>query len=80
MPLVQYSHPQRGINESKKMPAPKVIANLNAWVKSARRVFPNMPSAYTLTDEVITVKTICLRFTCPETRDRFSLVIDRTPD
>ncbi len=65
MNRVQFSMPAMNINITKTMTAPIKRNDVSAWIKSARRVIPQIPDVLTRPDwaiyqEVISDKTIML--------------------
>lgn len=76
MSRVQYSHPQLQINETKPLKDP-MREGVEPWIRAARRVFPDAPKGYYNTDQIITDKSILLRFECLKTGDRYAFVIER---
>ena len=81
MNRVQFSMPQRNISISKLMAPPKNISDISSWIRSARKVIPQIPDVLTRTDwrvhsEVISDKHILL-----EIRDvldnKCALIIER---
>ena len=76
MPRVQYSCPSKGINECRRMNAPRSISKTSAWLKEAFKAFPEAPKNYTLRFEVATLSSICFEFVSNK-HEKFAIVIDR---
>ena len=79
MPLIQYSHPQRGINKTIAMASPRNISNLGAWRRAACKAIPEMPTDgwEIYGDPLITEWSIVFCMYHVKTKERYSLVIDR---
>ena len=76
MPRVQYSCPPKGINECRRLDTPKNVGDLDAWIKSIHKVFPEAPRGYTLSHKIVTAQTICLQFVSNK-HEKFAFVVDR---
>ena len=85
MPMVQFSFPQEGINKAKGMPAPKNVGSIDAWVRGARKVIPEIPPCLALADEwyyrtetaIVSDRSIILELRNRRTKERAALVFDR---
>ena len=86
MPLVQYSHPSKGVNVTRGIPTPRAVMNVQSWVTAARKVLPDIPRFAATTDpwyvrnEILTEHSILLEVHNLKTKDRFALVFDRKRD
>ena len=85
MPMVQFSFPQRGHNISKGMPMPKNVGSLDAWVRAARKVIPEIPPCLAISDDwhyrtetaIVSDRSIILELRNRVTKEKAALVFDR---
>lgn len=79
MPMVQYSHPSRGINRTKSLKTPRRIESLDHWMREVGKVHPDAPLKWTRSHILMTTETICVEFISRE-GEKFAIVIKRTPE
>lgn len=77
MARVQYSHPQRGINETKDLVPPLKVGDPESWFKAARKKIPQIPHNWFRPQPIVTETTIIFELICRQTHERCAVVIAR---
>lgn len=77
MPMVQYSHPQRGINVTKPMQTPVNVTHVDHWFKQAVKTIPEIPKKWYRDARVVTESTIIFELMDTNTGERCAIVIAR---